>query len=203
MEQQSSPVLGPTSSPSRKRRKSSGTRRKSSRFRKLSMQLSIKSLRSDDKSATENCEKSPNLLQLFLNLCPCLPKKKFYEKGRILMVKNAAAAENPSELYFQSLPPDPDMDLEKTQTTFEPENQKPNKFSTSKYTKLTFLPVNLYGQFRRIANVYFLLSLIMAFAFKDYAPISPVSWMTNLVFLVVVTMAKQGYEDYLRHQSDK
>lgn len=202
MEQQSSPVLGPTSPSSRKRRKSSGNR-KSSRFRKLSMQLSIKSLRGDEKSATANDEETPNLLQLFLNLCPCLPKKKFYEKGRILMVKNAAAAENPSELYFQSLPPDPDMDLEKTQTIFEPENQKPNKFSTSKYTKLTFLPVNLYGQFRRIANVYFLLSLIMAFAFKDYAPISPISWMTNLVFLVVVTMAKQGYEDYLRHQSDK
>ena len=92
--------------------------------------------------------------------------------------------------------------MEKTQTVFQP-NHKPNKFHTSKYTKWTFLPLNLYEQFRRVANIYFLLSLIMAFVFEKYAPISPVSWMSNLVFLVAVTMAKQGYEDYLRHQSDK
>ena len=94
------------------------------------------------------------------------------------------------------------LDLEYTQTQFEPK-KKPNRFCTSKYTLFTFLPLNLYGQFRRIANVYFLLSLIMAFAFEKYAPISPISWMSNLIFLVLVTMAKQGYEDYLRHQSDK
>jgi hypothetical protein len=38
---------------------------------------------------------------------------------------------------------------------------KSNKIKTSRYTPLTFLPKNLYEQFRRIANLYFLIILCM------------------------------------------
>ena len=30
------------------------------------------------------------------------------------------------------------------------------------------------------------------------SPVSPESWLLSLMFVVVVTMVKQGYEDYLR-----
>ena len=30
------------------------------------------------------------------------------------------------------------------------------------------------------------------------SPISPESWLLSLLFVIVVTMIKQGYEDYLR-----
>ena len=30
------------------------------------------------------------------------------------------------------------------------------------------------------------------------SPINPVSWLWSLLFVVLVTMMKQGYEDYLR-----
>jgi hypothetical protein len=38
---------------------------------------------------------------------------------------------------------------------------KNNKIKTSRYTPLTFLPKNLYEQFRRAANLYFLVILCM------------------------------------------
>ena len=36
-----------------------------------------------------------------------------------------------------------------------------NYIKTSKYTLFTFLPVNLFDQFRRLANTYFLILLIL------------------------------------------
>ena len=30
------------------------------------------------------------------------------------------------------------------------------------------------------------------------SPISPESWLMSLLFVVIITMIKQGYEDYLR-----
>jgi len=38
---------------------------------------------------------------------------------------------------------------------------KSNKIRTSKYTILTFLPLNLFEQFHRLANVYFLILVIL------------------------------------------
>ena len=33
------------------------------------------------------------------------------------------------------------------------------------------------------------------------SPVSPESWLLSLLFIVVITMIKQGYEDYLRSVS--
>lgn len=35
------------------------------------------------------------------------------------------------------------------------------------------------------------------------SPVSPVTTLLPLVFVVVVTGVKQGYEDFLRHKSDR
>ena len=78
-----------------------------------------------------------------------------------------------------------------------------NKFVSSKYTRWTFVPYNLYEQFRRIANMYFLITLVLTAAFQEKSPISPWSWVGSLLLIVLLTMVKQGYEDYLRHKSDK
>ena len=77
-----------------------------------------------------------------------------------------------------------------------------NETHTAKYTLLTFVPRNLFEQFRRAANCYFLATLILTLILPD-SPISPTSWLMSLLFVVFVTMAKQGYEDYLRHKSDQ
>lgn len=77
-----------------------------------------------------------------------------------------------------------------------------NQVTTSKYTIFNFLPKNLFEQFRRIANIYFLINTILIFATPD-PPTSPYTALLPLLFVVIVTAIKQGYEDVLRHREDK
>lgn len=43
-----------------------------------------------------------------------------------------------------------------------------NRIHTCKYNILTFLPINLFEQFQRVANVYFLFLLILQVMFRLY-----------------------------------
>ena len=62
-----------------------------------------------------------------------------------------------------------------------------------------FLPFrNLFEQFRRIANFYFLLVAVISVVIDS--PVSPVPSILALGFVILVTMTKQGYEDFLRHK---
>ncbi|KAK9820083.1 hypothetical protein WJX72_005942 [[Myrmecia] bisecta] len=76
-----------------------------------------------------------------------------------------------------------------------------NRIRTSKYTPLTFLPVNLFQQFARVANLYFLFIAVL----QLIPGLSPTSWVTTvapLVFVLVVNAVKEMYDDYYRHKSD-
>ncbi|CAJ0937664.1 unnamed protein product, partial [Mesorhabditis belari] len=77
-----------------------------------------------------------------------------------------------------------------------------NYIKTSKYNLLTFLPQNLFEQFTRIANFYFLVLMILQFI----PVISSISWYTTaipLIFVLAVSAAKDGYDDVQRHISDR
>ncbi|XP_046657252.1 phospholipid-transporting ATPase IF-like [Daphnia pulicaria] len=76
-----------------------------------------------------------------------------------------------------------------------------NEVISSKYTVLNFLPKNLFEQFRRIANTYFLLIGIIMLVINS--PVSPWTTWLPLLFVVIITGAKQGYEDFLRHVRDR
>ncbi|XP_058885631.1 phospholipid-transporting ATPase ID-like [Acipenser ruthenus] len=76
-----------------------------------------------------------------------------------------------------------------------------NAIKTSKYNLFTFLPMNLFEQFQRIANAYFLFLLIL----QLIPEISSLSWFTTVVPLMLVltaTAAKDAIEDFNRHKSD-
>ncbi|CAH2274037.1 probable phospholipid-transporting ATPase IM isoform X1 [Pelobates cultripes] len=76
-----------------------------------------------------------------------------------------------------------------------------NAIKTSKYNILTFLPINLFEQFQRVANAYFLFLLIL----QLIPEISSLSWFTTIVPLVLVltiTAVKDATDDYFRHKSD-
>uniref|UniRef100_A0A671LF17 Phospholipid-transporting ATPase n=1 Tax=Sinocyclocheilus anshuiensis TaxID=1608454 RepID=A0A671LF17_9TELE len=69
-----------------------------------------------------------------------------------------------------------------------------NSIKTSKYNPFTFLPLNLFEQFQRIANAYFLFLLIL----QVIPAISSLSWFTTVVPLVLVltvTAAKDATDD--------
>lgn len=75
-------------------------------------------------------------------------------------------------------------------------NYGDNYVRTTKYTLATFFPKSLFEQFRRVANVYFLICAILSFT-----PLSPYSAFSNVLPLVVVigaTMGKEIIEDWRR-----
>ncbi|XP_043913465.1 phospholipid-transporting ATPase IG isoform X2 [Protopterus annectens] len=76
-----------------------------------------------------------------------------------------------------------------------------NRIVSSKYTLWNFLPKNLFEQFRRIANFYFLIIFLVQVIVDT--PTSPVTSGLPLFFVITVTAVKQGYEDWLRHKADK
>lgn len=76
-----------------------------------------------------------------------------------------------------------------------------NYFYDLQYTIWNFIPKNLFEQFRRIANCYFLLIAVTAILIDS--PISPVTSFLPLSFVILVTACKQGYEDYLRYRMDQ
>lgn len=77
-----------------------------------------------------------------------------------------------------------------------------NQVRTSKYTLLTFLPRNLFEQFHRFAYIYFLLIVILN-QIPALAVFGRTASLFPLVFVLVLTAIKDGYEDWGRHRSDK
>ncbi|XP_039730711.1 phospholipid-transporting ATPase IG isoform X4 [Pteropus medius] len=75
-----------------------------------------------------------------------------------------------------------------------------NRIVSSKYTLWNFLPKNLFEQFRRIANFYFLIIFLVQVIVDT--PTSPITSGLPLFFVITVTAIKQGYEDWLRHRAD-
>ncbi|KAJ7538191.1 hypothetical protein O6H91_11G037600 [Diphasiastrum complanatum] len=78
---------------------------------------------------------------------------------------------------------------------------KGNSIATTKYNLVTFFPKGLYEQFRRVANLYFLMIAILS-----ATPISPVHPITNIVPLTLVlsvSLIKEAFEDRKRYQNDK
>uniref|UniRef100_A0A674D8U0 Phospholipid-transporting ATPase n=1 Tax=Salmo trutta TaxID=8032 RepID=A0A674D8U0_SALTR len=72
-----------------------------------------------------------------------------------------------------------------------------NAIKTSKYNTFNFLPLNLFEQFQRIANAYFLILLLL----QVIPAISSLSWFTTVVPLVLVlsvTAAKDATDDIVR-----
>ena len=68
---------------------------------------------------------------------------------------------------------------------------KSNRIITSKYNFVTFLPKNLYEQFKRIANFYFLTNVIIQFIIPN-PPTSPFAAVLPLIIVILVTAVKKG-----------
>lgn len=67
-----------------------------------------------------------------------------------------------------------------------------NKISTTKYNLFTFLPKCILMQFKRLANVYFLIISILTF--MSFSPKNPVSMVGTFSIVLVFTMIKEAIE---------
>ena len=77
-----------------------------------------------------------------------------------------------------------------------------HRIRTSKYTIVTFVPKNLFEQFRRVANSYFLFLIILQ-AFEEFQVINAGVAAIPIIFIVAITALKDGIEDYRRWNADK
>ncbi|KAM7480579.1 hypothetical protein LguiA_028792 [Lonicera macranthoides] len=75
-----------------------------------------------------------------------------------------------------------------------------NYISTTKYNIITFIPKAVFEQFRRVANVYFLLAAILSLT--PVTPFSAISMIAPLAFVVGLSMAKEALEDWRRFIQD-
>ncbi|KAJ0050254.1 hypothetical protein NL108_014859, partial [Boleophthalmus pectinirostris] len=77
-----------------------------------------------------------------------------------------------------------------------------NGIKTTKYSILFFLPMNLFEQFHRLANLYF-----VGLAILNFVPVvqafQPEVALIPICVILALTAIKDAWEDFRRYQSDK
>jgi phospholipid-transporting ATPase len=76
-----------------------------------------------------------------------------------------------------------------------------NKVRTTKYTALSWAPLSLIYQFKRSANIYFLIISILTV--MPFSPKTPASMIGTFAAVLVFTMLKEAYEDFQKYKADK
>ena len=77
-----------------------------------------------------------------------------------------------------------------------------NAIRTSRYTVLNFIPKQLLFQFTRVGNFYFLCVGIPQ-TIPGISTTGNFTTILPLLFFVLLTVVKEGYDDYKRHRLDK
>eukprot|EP01080_Neovahlkampfia_damariscottae_P005715 gene5715-9535_t len=77
-----------------------------------------------------------------------------------------------------------------------------NYIRTTKYTWWNFIPKNLFEQFSRISNFYFIMVMIFALL-PGVSPIFPITSILPVIFILGTTLVKDGIEDFFRALSDR
>ncbi|KAF7536393.1 hypothetical protein G7054_g4524 [Neopestalotiopsis clavispora] len=84
-------------------------------------------------------------------------------------------------------------------------NKKPyvsNFIRSTRYTLWSFLPKQLYFQFSKLANFYFLIIAILQMI-PGLSTVGSYTTMATLIPFVAISMAKEGWDDYRRYKLDK
>lgn len=71
-----------------------------------------------------------------------------------------------------------------------------NVIKTSKYTVITFLPLNLLEQFQRLANFYFLCLLVLQ-TVRVISSLTPITTALPLIGVLSLTAIKDAYDDFV------
>jgi phospholipid-translocating ATPase len=108
--------------------------------------------------------------------------------------------QNRRKIYVNMLPPSSDLDDQGRPMIHQA--YVPNRIRTAKYTPLSFVPKNLFEQFRNVANLYFLFLVILQ-AIPLFGATEPIVAALPLICILAITAIKDGIEDLKRNQSDQ
>lgn len=121
-------------------------------------------------------------------------------------LRACAAAPDEGGTRHVVVQPDAEQVEEQQRSLLKPRGFADNAVYTYKYNVFTFVPKSLFEQFRRLANVYFLvISILMVlgtFTTLFESPLTPYSTLGPLCVVLAITMAKEGFEDTKRHRAD-
>lgn len=76
-----------------------------------------------------------------------------------------------------------------------------NYIRTTKYTAYNFIFLAIAYQYMRFSNVYFL--LVMILSTTEVSPVSPITAINPVVFVLCVSLLREALEDYGRYKQDK
>lgn len=117
--------------------------------------------------------------------CLCFWKRKALEEARVRVI-----------VPNHTVPPD-------TPFGQHPNARFPDNYvRTTKYTLLSFLPKNLFEQFHRFANLYFLFIVLLNWV-PEISAFGREVAMLPLLFVMGVTAIKDVFEDRRRYLSDR
>jgi len=113
-------------------------------------------------------------------------------------------------LRIKDMPPSKDgrhipLDPSRGSPLTDERTQKPhinNTIRSSKYNAWNFLPRQLFAQFSKLANFYFLCVSILQMI-PGLSTTGTYTTIVPLLFFVSLSMAKEGYEDFRRYKLDK
>ena len=92
--------------------------------------------------------------------------------------------------------------IKSVEDKLEMEQFASNRIRTTRYTILTFLPKNLFEQFQRFANFFFLFIVVLNFIPQINSFGKEVAALP-LLFVLSVTAIKDIFEDRRRYVSDR
>eukprot|EP01060_Flectonema_neradi_P034818 TRINITY_DN6234_c0_g1_i2.p1 TRINITY_DN6234_c0_g1~~TRINITY_DN6234_c0_g1_i2.p1 ORF type:complete len:1050 (+),score=201.27 TRINITY_DN6234_c0_g1_i2:167-3316(+) len=76
-----------------------------------------------------------------------------------------------------------------------------NHLKTSKYEWYNFLPLNLWLQMNKVANMYFFMNMVFSLI-PGVSPVFPVTTIIPFVAVIGVASIRDAYEDWKRHKED-
>lgn len=77
-----------------------------------------------------------------------------------------------------------------------------NQITTTKYSIWTFFPKNLYYQFKKPSNLYFLITAIVQ-SIPYITPLNPLSTILPLGIILSISFLREGLENFFKWRSDK
>ena len=85
---------------------------------------------------------------------------------------------------------------EQQQPPMKLERFSSNRISTGKYSLISFLPLFLFEQFRRWANIFFLIIALLQ-QIPDVSPTGRYTTLVPLLFILTVSAIKEIIEDFV------